>query len=299
MQAMVTAVLGLQLLSPQAGREGPPTAAMLALQARNGVTPDAAALVTEAAVDEIRGQKAFARVTSWSELQQLLTLEQAKQLSDCGGESCVAEVMGALDVDYAIMGSVGRLGRHTQVTLNLLHVRTSTARSSVAIRACADDEGTVLLAIRPAVRNMLAEARLVPGPPVALPPSLTECADPNAPKVKDANHNRAAQASDGSLRARLRILGALGSAALGLAGAGSLLGGVGVGIGAVAFLARITNPQRLGDIRTGPLEREGRLALLYGSDAAGFALALLLGVAGLIAMAAAVTALVMIFIFGS
>ena len=278
-----------------AGAPAAPEMAVFALQARNGVSLDVAAMVTDHVVDVLRRNRSLGRVTSWPELQTLLSLEQAKQLADCGGDSCIAEVMGALNVEYVVLGSVGKLGRHLLVSLQMLQVRTSTAVATVTVRVCADDEGLLLPAIEPSVKNMLVEGRLLRGRVAALPPSITEC--PDSPMQGVVPTETATE--DGSFRRRVTFLGAGTGVLVSLTGL--LVGTTGWALAgaSLAYLAALQTPRLLGQIPTGNLTNTSRLAVLYGVEVGGAVTSLVAVVGGAVALAAGLTGLLVLFIFRS
>lgn len=262
------------------------------LQPRGGVTVDAAALVTENLVDELRRSDAFHRVTSWAEVQGLLSMEQTKQLVNCDDSNCVAEIMGVLNVDYVVQGSLGRLGRHWIVNLQLLHVRSSTATASVSLRVCGDEEEGLLASILPATSSMLYEAGLARRRPVPLAKRYQDCA---APVVATDSPDAAAAAETGpGKRIAAGVVGGGAFAVGALLGLASLVGG-----GFTVYLAsNLLNADQLRRISTPGLENEARLGLLWGGVAAVGAPALLCAVAGLVLGGVGITALVLAVVLG-
>jgi TolB-like protein len=268
--------------------------AVFAFQARNGVPTDVAAIVTDHVVDVLRRTPGLRRVASWPELQALLSLEQAKQLVDCSEESCITEVMGALNVEYVVMGSVGRLGRHLVLNLQMLKVRTSMAVASISMRVCADDEGLILTALEHAVRNMLVEARVMGGRTVPVPPHVSECLENPAAGAAPPPSPR-----ESGFRRRVTLAGAGAGALVATAGLVVGLSGWALAVASLAYLYALQTPKYLEQVQTPGLTRTPRLLVLYGVEVGGGVASVVAISGGLVALAAGLTALVVLFIFGS
>ncbi len=271
-----------------------PSVAVMPLSNRNGVSADAASLVTENLVDELRRSSVFHRVTSWPELQALLSLDQTRQLANCDETSCVTEIMGSLNVDYAVLGTLGKLGRHWLVNVQLLHVRTSTAASSLSLRVCAVDEGGLLAGILPVLTHLLYEAKLSKRRPVPLASEYRECTDQqtgerlNAPAAPPPP-----KAESGPRRSTLVRLGVVGGGAVALAlGFASVVASVAGAVASGAWVYRLLTPSLLAETRTGPLVNEGRLGLLWGTALALGVPAAVAGVAALVLLGVGFTAVV-------
>jgi TolB-like protein len=154
--------------------------AVVDLEAKAGVTKEQSELLTDTVLNELRKAQAFQRVVASREIQTILGMETQRQLLNCASTSCTAELAGALGVDFVLTGSAGRVGSYTMLNLKLLQNRTGTLVASVSARRCAPDAGPLVPAVRPAVRQMLAEAGLAPAD--ATTERLEEdCANPMAP----------------------------------------------------------------------------------------------------------------------
>lgn len=139
----------------------PPTLAVLLLEAKTGVAPETAEAITDNLVDEIRRSAAFSRVVAQKEIQALLDFEMQRQLAQCSEDSCVAELAGALGVDFILTGSVAKLGGSYLFNARLLHVRSVTAASAISLRLRSDTDEALLDAVKPAVIQLITEARLL------------------------------------------------------------------------------------------------------------------------------------------
>jgi len=97
--------------------------AVLDLQPR-GVDRSVAESLTDIVVKEIDRFQAFSTITK-DEIQKLLEHAEQKQAMGCDDTSCLAEIGGALGVDFLVSGGVGRLGGVYMVSLKLIDVRNA------------------------------------------------------------------------------------------------------------------------------------------------------------------------------
>lgn len=114
--------------APAAG--GKFSLAVTDLKARNVDEAAAAALTTE--VTNTLDELGVFAVISGEDIKRLLALEESKQA--CTGEAdaaCLAEIGGALGVDYLVYGELAKIGETYSVSLALL----DTAKASAAGRA--------------------------------------------------------------------------------------------------------------------------------------------------------------------
>lgn len=136
-----------------------PAVAVMRLQARGGITQDAAQLLSEYTVAQVRATNTFSRVVSPTEIEALITLEQTRQLMNCSDASCWAEVSGALGVDYVLIGSVGRVGGYVLINTSLVRVANATAVSE-STKVCAQKEDQLVNAVEPLLAVTLADVGL-------------------------------------------------------------------------------------------------------------------------------------------
>ena len=132
--------------------------AVLPLEHKGGVTRDAADIVTDGVVSAIRDLGLFSRVVAAKELEVVLGMEQQKQLLNCGSDGCLAEIAGALAVQYILSGSVGRLGQEFVLSLRLNQAGSGVGLASVSDRLTT--ESAVLDDVRPALERLFRQARL-------------------------------------------------------------------------------------------------------------------------------------------
>lgn len=138
-----------------------PSAAVLPLQARKGVDTDTAGLLTGRLVATLRVQGLFSRVVDTSELEQLLGFEQQKQLLACDSQSCLAEIAGALGVDYLVSGSLGRLGDAWLVNLTLTNTRTVQAAGTVSTKIRGQNEEILVDSIESLTQDLVRDYRVM------------------------------------------------------------------------------------------------------------------------------------------
>jgi len=95
--------------------------AILDLQAR-GVETDIVQSLTEMVAKEVDRVGPF-RTVSMDDIRRMLQHEEKKMLMGCDDISCLAEIGGALGVDFLLAGGVGKIGKTYVVNLKLIDVR--------------------------------------------------------------------------------------------------------------------------------------------------------------------------------
>lgn len=274
--------LALLLMPLQAlGAPAPaPSAAIFQLEPEFGVEPGVAKLLTDSLTQVLRTSGAFSRVVSSREIEALVGLERQKQLMACPSDGCVAELAGALGVDFLVVGNIGKLGASFLINIKLLVVRTGAVASSVANRIKGENEEALLDGLHPAALQLLDGAGLkhalrggtaAPRTEVETPAAPAEAGAP-APWKKPLIGTGVAIACVGGVALVVALLATVA------AGLSSLI---------PYFVA----------VETGPLNGEPRANVLsYGPPALAVALgvvaALALGVAGAGAVTSAVGLLV-------
>lgn len=155
--------------APGAPRAAGSRARIAVMDVRNvqGVAEGTAAILTDIVASDVA--RAGNDVISRSDIAAMLGFEKQKQVLGCAEEtSCLAEIGGALGVDFMLTGQVGQIG--TQYRISLLLVDSRKAR--VAARAaefCEKNEDALVRAAQSAVRQLL-EA-VAPAPAAAPPPA--------------------------------------------------------------------------------------------------------------------------------
>ncbi|MBI5495861.1 MAG: hypothetical protein HY904_12625 [Deltaproteobacteria bacterium] len=153
-------MLALAAAAP-AGQAAPlPSVAVFRLNPEFGVAQGVANLMGERIGTLLRDSGAFSRVVASADLESLVDLERQKQMANCAGDSCIAEIAGVLGVDFLVAGSLGKLGGSFLINLKLLDVRKSLTAATISERLPGDTEEALLDGSLPAVRKLLERAGL-------------------------------------------------------------------------------------------------------------------------------------------
>ncbi len=148
---------------PAKGPTGKPRLVVLELTAAGGVDPTVAGALAETITITV-AQRGFFDVVSTKDVQTLLGMERQKQMMGCSedGQSCLAELAGAIGARFVLSGSLARLGDAYQLTLQTLDSsKAQPLGRSVRIASS-------LEALRAQLAYSVAEATGTPLPP---PPS--------------------------------------------------------------------------------------------------------------------------------
>jgi TolB-like protein len=126
--ALLVSLLALSPASSAAADDRRVAIAVMDLVGR-GVDDLAAAALTTEVGNTLAAERVF-RVITREDVRRMLQLEETR--AQCTGEvdaSCMAEIGGALGVDYMVHGEVARIGDTFNVTLVLLDTARAEARS--------------------------------------------------------------------------------------------------------------------------------------------------------------------------
>lgn len=147
-------LLALALVgSASPAQEPRPRVAVLDFEA-NGASRELATAATALFSNELQSFGAFDVVTS-DAIQSVVAIERQKQLLGCPDESsCLAELAGALGVDWIVIGRVSRVGETLTVDVSLIEARTA-ARKSSAVESAAT-EGALLKKVAPVAGKVMA-----------------------------------------------------------------------------------------------------------------------------------------------
>lgn len=152
--------------------------AVMDLQAVQGVTEGTASILTHVVTDDIA--RAGFDVVSKTDVANLLGFEKQKAMLGCSGDaSCLAEIGGALGVDYLFTGQVGQIGSQFHLSIQIADVRKARVAARTS-RFTDRNEDALLRATREALAGALATvapgAVVVPLPsdrPAAATPART------------------------------------------------------------------------------------------------------------------------------
>lgn len=166
--SLVAFLAALPLAASPAGR---PKIAVLDVRAVQGVAPGTAAILTAIVVDG--AAKAF-DVISQADVAALIGFEKQKQMMGCAEDSgCLAEIGGALGVDYVLSGQVGQIGSRYHLSLQILDSRKAKVVSrSARFSEAADD--ALAAAAQATVADLVAGVKGQAGVPPPLPPGAGE-----------------------------------------------------------------------------------------------------------------------------
>lgn len=271
---MTAPMLLLSLLAAAPPAAGP-SLAVLSLQAKTGVSPDVAELLTTALTNLARDAGGFGSVVGAKELEARLGFEQQRLALGCDSSSCLAEMAGALGVDYLLTGSLGRLGATWMLSLTLLDARDAQ-RAHSAMRSIEGGAEDVLLKALPGLVDELLQktGQAKAGAVVAAAPAVA----PDPP---------AAASGKGPLPAVMKGIGAAGLAGAGLAG---VIGAVGALAAMATWTAVFIMPDAGLGIGFRGLLMSGGYYGLWALCAVGVLAALALGVGGGGALAGGIVA---------
>jgi TolB-like protein len=163
-----------------------------------GVAEGTATILTDIVVSDVA--RAGHDVVSRGDIAAMIGFERQKQVLGCGDEtSCLAEIGGALGVEYMLTGQVGQIGSQYRISLLLVDARRVRVAARAAefceknedalVRAAQGTVAQLLLAIQAAARPAPAQAAPakpspqpvpLPPPPQAAPPKPQASAPPAA-----------------------------------------------------------------------------------------------------------------------
>lgn len=132
-------LLHIPLLVALAGPapEAPPkglSLAVLHIKPENELNPAIASLLTDVVTQRMRDAGVFSRVINSKELETMMGFEQQKQALNCGSDSCIAEIVGAMGVDCVLTGSVGKIADGFLLNLRVIDSRRAAVLSSISDR---------------------------------------------------------------------------------------------------------------------------------------------------------------------
>jgi TolB-like protein len=153
------------------------------IKAVQGVSAGTATILSDIVVSEVA--RAGHDVVSQSDINAMIGFERQRKMLGCSDDSsCLAEIGGALGVDYMLAGQVGQIG--TRFRISLLLVDSKKAR--VAARAaqfCDQNEDALAKAAEATVRELLRSMAAPAATAQAAPPaSKLEQSDAKPPQVK-------------------------------------------------------------------------------------------------------------------
>jgi TolB-like protein len=227
-------------------------------------------LLSEVALTEV-GSMDRIDVIGRSDIESMLGFEKQKKILGCTEEaSCLAEIGGALGVEYVVVGSLGRIGGLYRLDMKIVE----TAKGRVRGRTGESVEGkeeTLVVAVQRAIHRLLdplvRPAGAEPPPPFLATP-VTPAAPAATPVVPPKTLKQEPPAKAGSSRKTWGyVIGAVGIAAI--------AGGAGAGISAKSAYDDEKAAAASGDLATFESSRDTAKSraliadVLYGVGAIG------------------------------
>ena len=152
-----TLIAALALLPAAAGAAPRVKIAVTDIRSVQGVAPGTATILTDIVVSEVA--RAGYDVVSQADITAMIGFEKQKRVLGCSEDSsCLAEIGGALGVDFMLTGQVGQIGTRNRVSL--LVVDTKKARVVGRSAQFSDqNEDALVRAAESALKEILAAIR--------------------------------------------------------------------------------------------------------------------------------------------
>jgi TolB-like protein len=148
---ILAALAALPLAASGAAR---PRIAVLDIRGVQGVSAGTATILTAIVVDD--ASRAGFDVISQADVSAMIGFEKQKQMLGCSDDSsCLAEIGGALGVDYMLSGQVGQIGSRLHLSFQLLDARKAKVVARAA-RFSDRDEDALASAAQATVAELLA-----------------------------------------------------------------------------------------------------------------------------------------------
>lgn len=170
---------------PLAAAAAPARVKVAVMDVKNvqGVPEGTAIILTDIVVSEVA--KSRVDVVSKGDIAAMIGFEKEKQILGCSDDSkCLAEIGGALGVDYMLTGQVGLIGSRYRISLLLVDSKKAKVAARSA-RFCDRNEDALAQAAQETVAELLAAiprpetapaAVAAPAPKPAAPPAAVAAA---------------------------------------------------------------------------------------------------------------------------
>jgi TolB-like protein len=159
------------VLPTAASAAGPARIKVAVMDVKNvqGVQEGTAVILTDIVVSEVA--KSRLEVVSKGDISAMIGFEKEKQMLGCSDDSkCLAEVGGALGVDYMLTGQVGLIGSRYRISLLLVDSKKAKVAARSA-RFCDRNEDALAQAAQETVSELLAAIPRGAATPVAAAPA--------------------------------------------------------------------------------------------------------------------------------
>lgn len=145
-----------------------------------------ASLFESALLSEVRKLDGVSAI-GMGEIRELLSYEYQRQMMGCSAdENCLAEIGGALGVEYILVGTLGTIGDLFRLDLKLVEAKKARVRSRIGVTV-EGKESKLVAAVQKAVRdllNPLISTELTP-PVVSAPPPPAKEKDEKAARATE------------------------------------------------------------------------------------------------------------------
>ena len=139
--------------------------AITELKALGSVDPKEIEGLTGIVAVSVSELKRFEVITK-SDIQAMLGYEREKELLGCSEVSCLAEIGGAMGVDYLVASEASKIGGRWVVSMSLVAVKKS--RSVARVSKEVPDSELLVFATRSATRELFAELVPIEAPAAAV-----------------------------------------------------------------------------------------------------------------------------------
>jgi TolB-like protein len=169
------------LALPAAAHAARVKVAVTEVKSVQGVQPGTATILSDIIVSEVSRQGYD--VISQSDISAMVGFEKQKKMLGCDETSCLAEIGGALGVDYLIAGQVGQIGSRYRISLLVVDSRKARVTGRAA-NFCDQNEDALARAAEATVSQLITSMRA--GESNQLPPPAVAPARAVAPAPAQA-----------------------------------------------------------------------------------------------------------------
>ncbi len=143
-----------------------------------GVDQNIANVVTDSMLAEVRKLKGVAAI-GMEEIRDMLSHEANKQILGCeSDESCLAEIAGALGVDFLITGTLSKAAESHIIDVKRIDQGRAQIAGAVNKRLKAGSGQEFLLAVGPIIEELFPEREMKPGRERGVPDEVALRLDP-------------------------------------------------------------------------------------------------------------------------
>jgi len=133
--------------------------AVVNITVEQGIAEGTVRLLNELMLTELSESGAYRTVIGERDIVAMLQLEEERaKLTGCVDEACLAEIGGALGVDYMFASNVGRLGEKYVLNAKLLDVKRAIVAGRASEIVPAGDEEALIGAMRRVVARINGDA---------------------------------------------------------------------------------------------------------------------------------------------